>query len=292
MLEGVIPFPPEFAARYRERGYWRDKSLAEEFHAVFERWTDRVAVIDRERSITYRELDLLSGNLALNLYEAGLRPLDSVVVQLPNVAEFVILYFALQKIGCIPIAALASHRFAEIEQFVALSGAIACVIPGPTRDFNYARMVSRIGVRMGIILASEIPDGFLSVSELIERPATLDPAILTEIPIDPTDPAIFQLSGGTTGIPKLIPRTHNDYAYNLTRRRCGLRTASRFRAAHRPPHRAQSAARMSRDSGLPVPRGDGSGIHQHSPGRYVSVDREAPRHTLESRAGPAHPAPQ
>ena len=32
--------------------------------------------------------------------------------------------------------------------------------------------------------------------------------------IDPIDPAIFQLSGGTTGIPKLIPRTHNDYAYN------------------------------------------------------------------------------
>src|SRR5258706_3871259 len=32
--------------------------------------------------------------------------------------------------------------------------------------------------------------------------------------IDPTDPCIFQLSGGTTGIPKLIPRTHNDYAYN------------------------------------------------------------------------------
>ena len=30
----------------------------------------------------------------------------------------------------------------------------------------------------------------------------------------PTDPAVFQLSGGTTGVPKLIPRTHNDYAYN------------------------------------------------------------------------------
>ncbi|TMI38767.1 MAG: (2,3-dihydroxybenzoyl)adenylate synthase, partial [Betaproteobacteria bacterium] len=37
---------------------------------------------------------------------------------------------------------------------------------------------------------------------------------LKTIRIDPTDPCVFQLSGGTTGIPKLIPRTHNDYAYN------------------------------------------------------------------------------
>ena len=32
--------------------------------------------------------------------------------------------------------------------------------------------------------------------------------------IDPTTPCIFQLSGGTTGIPKLIPRTHDDYVLN------------------------------------------------------------------------------
>src|SRR5882762_3160987 len=103
MLEGVVPFPPEFAKRYRERGYWADKSLAQEFKAVFERYADRIALIDRDWSITYAELDCSSTNLALHLLGAGLVPLDRVVVQLPNVAEFVILYFALQKIGCIPI---------------------------------------------------------------------------------------------------------------------------------------------------------------------------------------------
>src|SRR5579872_4002320 len=129
MLEGVVPFPPEFARRYRERGYWADKSLAEEFDAVFKRNALRVALIDRERSFTYAEIDQLTDNLALNLIAAGLQPLDRVVVQLPNVAEFVILYFALQKIGAIPIAALAAHRHAEIRQFVELSGASACVVP-------------------------------------------------------------------------------------------------------------------------------------------------------------------
>src|SRR5882672_9268178 len=78
MLEGVVPFPPEFAKRYRERGYWADKSLAQEFKAVFERYADRIALIDRDRSITYAELDCSSTNLALHLLGAGLVPLDRV----------------------------------------------------------------------------------------------------------------------------------------------------------------------------------------------------------------------
>jgi 2,3-dihydroxybenzoate-AMP ligase len=218
MLDGVVPFPPEFAKRYRQRGYWADKSLADEFKAVFERYADRVVLIDRDRSFTYAELDRMSTNLALNLLGAGLVPLDRVVVQLPNVAEFVILYFALQKIGCIPIAALVTHRYAEISQFVHFSGAKVCVTPDRHGDCDYAQIVDRIRkesptLKVGIILG-EPRAGFLSLSEMIATPANLPASALSAIRIDPNDPAVFQLSGGTTGIPKLIPRTHNDYAYN------------------------------------------------------------------------------
>jgi 2,3-dihydroxybenzoate-AMP ligase len=218
MLQGVVPFPAEFARRYRERGYWTDKSLAQEFEVVFERYADRVAVIDRERAITYAELNQLSDNLALNLLYSGIEPLDRVVVQLPNVAEFVILYFAVQKIGCIPIAALASHRYREISQFVALSGATTCVVPGRHGDFDYAEMIERIrrespSLKRGIILGAPT-NGLMSLSKMIGTLAPLPASELSKISIDPDDPAIFQLSGGTTGVPKLIPRTNNDYAYN------------------------------------------------------------------------------
>jgi 2,3-dihydroxybenzoate-AMP ligase len=218
MLDGVVPFPPEFARRYRDLGYWTDKSLAEEFKIVFKRYAERVALIDHDRFITYAELDRLSDNLALNLLDLGLKTSDRVVVQLPNVAEFVILYFALQKIGCIPVAALASQRYAEISQFVQLSGATACVIPDGQSDFDHASMVNRIraensSLQHAIILSALRP-GFVSLAELISRPATVRHSRLDEIQIDPNDPAVFQLSGGTTGIPKLIPRIHNDYAYN------------------------------------------------------------------------------
>ena len=210
-LPGVVPFPPEFARRYREKGYWRDKSLAEEFRLCFARFSAKTFLVDGERQYTYRQLDEASDNLALNLLELGLAPLDRVVPTLPNVAEFVILYFALQKIGAIPIAALATHRFAEISQFVGLSGATTCVYPERQGDFEFAPMIQRVK-EANASLKFCIP--LSQLKALIEKPATLPRSKLSEIRIDPTDPCIFQLSGGTTGIPKLIPRTHNDYAYN------------------------------------------------------------------------------
>ena len=118
MLEGVVPFPPEFAAQYRAKGYWRDQTIRDEFAVVWTRYADRVALVDGERQYTYADIDRISDNLALNLLELGLRPLDRVVPTLPNCAEFVLLYYALQKIGAIPIAALVTHRFLEINQFV------------------------------------------------------------------------------------------------------------------------------------------------------------------------------
>ncbi|WP_159911417.1 AMP-binding protein [Pantoea sp. 18069] len=218
MLEGFIPFPPEYAARYRAKGYWRDQSLAQEFDAVFKRYADRVALIDGDVTFTYAELDHVSTNLALNLLELGLQPLDRVVPTLPNVHEFVVLYFALQKIGCIPIAALVTHRYAEISQFVQLSGATTCVYPDTAGDFAFAPVIARVqaenpSLKFRLVLGEAGP-GEVSLRELIRKPATLPASRLAEIRIDPTDPCIFQLSGGTTGIPKLIPRTNNDYAYN------------------------------------------------------------------------------
>jgi 2,3-dihydroxybenzoate-AMP ligase len=218
MLEGFVPFPPEFAQRYRAKGYWRDKSLAAEFAEVFAQYGSRVAFIDRGKSYTYADIDRLSDRLALNLLATGLEPLDRVVVQLPNVIEFVILYFGLQKIGCIPIAALVTHRYSEVSQFARLSGATTCVVPERQGDFDFQEMVARVraecpSMKHGIVLGQPRA-GFISLAELIEREPRASRAELGRIRIDPTDPAVFQLSGGTTGIPKLIPRTHNDYAYN------------------------------------------------------------------------------
>ena len=55
-LPGVIPFPPEFAARYRARGYWADRPLIAHFLDAIDQFADRVAVFDDTGSYTYAEL--------------------------------------------------------------------------------------------------------------------------------------------------------------------------------------------------------------------------------------------
>ena len=104
---GATLFPAEFAARYRERGYWADQPLFEGFTGALARYADRIAVADGEGPVTYRELSERSARLARVLLDLGFGPLDRIIVQLPNTAVFAYLYFALQRIGAAPGAGAA-----------------------------------------------------------------------------------------------------------------------------------------------------------------------------------------
>jgi 2,3-dihydroxybenzoate-AMP ligase len=221
---GVTPFPSDFAARYRARGYWEDRPLITHFLPMFEDCAGRLAVVDDEGSYTYAELSAASQRVALNLLDLGLEPADRVVVQLPNTRLFASFYFALQRMGAIPIMALPAHRYRELRQFTALSGAVAAAAPAAARDVDFGELHRRVRadhphLRLSILQGgSGGPAGdSISLEELHERrPARHTAADLDRIvaSLDPCDPAVFQLSGGTTGVPKLIPRTHNDYAFN------------------------------------------------------------------------------
>lgn len=220
MLDGFVAFPKEFARRYREKGYWEDRTLADVFSKIFDKYGERIAVCDAETEVSYRELDKGAENLALNLLDAGLNPGDIVVLQLGNVLEFVYTYFAFHKIGVRPILALHTHRYRELKQFVELSGAVASFTVDRAKDCDFTEIVNRIrsetsSLRLMFVLG-EVSEGFQSLAELIARPSQRDPAEIQAIQkkIDPEQPALFLLSGGTTGIPKLIPRSHNDYVCN------------------------------------------------------------------------------
>jgi 2,3-dihydroxybenzoate-AMP ligase len=219
LLEGVVPYPPEFAARYRAKGYWEDRTMTAFFDEIVTQFADRVAFVAESESITYHELAQKVERLALHLLKLGVKPLDRFVMQLPNSAPFLYVYFALQKVGAIPVMALSSHRYSEIHQFVELSQAVGYAIPERIGDFAFAELAERIqrehsSLRWLFVLGKATLPGSLSLHDLLQEESDLSPARLQELSLDPTAPALFQLSGGTTGIPKLIPRTHNDYIYN------------------------------------------------------------------------------
>jgi len=219
VLDGVTPFPAEFAARYRELGYWEDRPLFDGFTAALAAYADRVAVVDEAGPVTYRQLDDRSGHLARALVDHGLQPLDRIIIQLPNTVMFAYLYFALQRIGAVPVLALPGHRKREITQFAEISGARALAVPAAARGFDFTAMATEIMADrpdLRLCLVQGMNDGpddarFVRLEKLLEREPRAGRGALEEIRIDPADPALFLLSGGTTGIPKLIPRTHNDY---------------------------------------------------------------------------------
>ncbi len=219
-LEGVVAFPDEIAAHYRALGYWEDKTFGMFLDEICQRFADRIALVTGEQQISYRQLAERVERLALHLLKFGLQTRDRFVMQLPNGPEFVYLFFALQKVGAIPVMALPNHRYSEVSHFVSLSQAVGYAIPDQLKDFSFAELAAKIQgenscLRHVLVLGqTDLPDA-VSLTELLETDSGLEAAQLGQIAVNPDDPALFQLSGGTTGVSKLIPRTHNDYLYNV-----------------------------------------------------------------------------
>ena len=201
MLEGVVGYPPEFVDRYRRAGLWQGRSLWDLFAAAFDRHSGRTALVHAGGRLTYAELRAAAERMAAALAGAGLGRHDRVVVQLPNVPEFVVLHFALQRLGAIPIMALPAHREREIGHFVELAE---------------ARWYVAADAALSVVVREQHPglERVLLLGELRALAAAAPDRRAPAVEIDPLDPALFLLSGGTTGLPKLIPRTHDDYWYN------------------------------------------------------------------------------
>ena len=222
MLEGFVTYPEFFVKQYREKGLWVDKTIGEELDGAVARYGDRIALACEGRYVTYRELGERATRLALHFIDKGLRPYDRVIFQLPNEPEFVYCLYAAVKIGIIPIMALPAHRNAEITFFAQFTGARAHFMPARYKDFSHQALSREVrakapGMTLQFVSGAPVEEGFISISELLEdRIEERIPASrLADYRPDPLEPALFQLSGGTTGVPKIIPRTHNDYSLNF-----------------------------------------------------------------------------
>ncbi|ATL71502.1 (2,3-dihydroxybenzoyl)adenylate synthase [Nocardia terpenica] len=208
--DGFVPIPAEFAARYRAAGYWTGQPLGELLRAAAERWPDRPALHDHDRVHSYRELDAQADRMAHGFLAHGIAPGDRVLVQLPNVPAFVPVLFGLLRAGAIPVLALPAHRRAELEHLAELSGAVACVVADRVGDFDHRELAATVAaavesVREVFVLGD--PGPFTDLTAIAREGDSLPVIEAGEI-------ALMLVSGGTTGLPKLIARTHDDYAYN------------------------------------------------------------------------------
>ncbi|WP_432279550.1 (2,3-dihydroxybenzoyl)adenylate synthase [Nocardia carnea] len=209
--DGYVAFPAEQAAEYRSAGYWQGRSLGELLRDTARRYPHRTALLGDE-ALDYATLDAEADRMAHGFRALGIAPGDRVVVQLPNVVEFVPVLFGLLRAGIIPVLTLPAHRRSEIEHLARLSEAVGYIVADRIGDFDYRELAAAVRdavPSLGHVLVLGDPGAFVDLGSVPRAGGSL-PAI------DSSDIALMLVSGGTTGLPKLIARTHDDYVYNAT----------------------------------------------------------------------------
>ncbi|MFC6723559.1 (2,3-dihydroxybenzoyl)adenylate synthase [Halobium palmae] len=220
-LDGYVPFPEDRIAAYRDAGHWRDRT----FHDVLDERSSEapgsVAAVGPHRELTYGDLADRTRRLATALRSRGIEAGERVVFHLPNAVEFLEAFFACSRVGAIPVQALPRHREAELRHLFEQFDATAYVTAGDRYEMGvdfvelidgleteYPALETLIGVADD---PATLPNGWHDFDALCG--AEVDEGALDGIDVDPTQPGVMLLSGGTTGMPKGIPRTHNDYVF-------------------------------------------------------------------------------
>ncbi len=231
-------WPQERADLYRRKGYWIDQPLTRILQNQSLIRPDAPAILCGERCISYAMLDQLSGNLASRLRLAGISQSDTALVQLPNIAEFYIVFFALLKAGIVPVNAIYSHRKLELTAYARQIKPKLIIGTKQHELFKDNRFLEELdaeGLHPQLtLLVGDDSDAHKTnhLSNWLQEP---DGGIITPTlaPTPADEVAFFQLSGGSTGTPKLIPRTHNDYDYSIRASAgiCELTPQTRFLCA-------------------------------------------------------------
>lgn len=205
-------YPNTFIQAYKEAGYWREQTFIEALIEQVNKTPNNIAMTENNQHLTYIELLNHIQQLATGLQSLGLERGDTVIVHLPNSIYFVEVCFALFQLGIYPVLALPAHQQLEINNFCQFTQAKAYLTSPALFSSNFTQHITSLQSNnpyLEHIIVSQPFSPYLLLRNLYTYPA------LTTCYPDMLDVACFQLSGGTTGIPKLIPRRHCEYLYNI-----------------------------------------------------------------------------
>lgn len=211
---------------------WNKGNITDEMLKWCEKFSDSTCVIYENNIITYSKIGELIKKTSVGLLNRGIKPKDKVVLQLPNNVNFILCFFGLMKIGAIPIMALPAHRINEIKGMVNTAKATGYICQNRYMGFEYSQIVNELIIDDKVKNIIQINDQELIVDSLDIEEKSIFPYI------DNLDIAFLSLSGGTTGMSKLIPRTHGDYLYDteMSVRKCHFQSNDVYLAILPLPH--------------------------------------------------------
>ena len=216
-IDGVQYEEPGRASEYLANGAWMGVTVGDMLRQTAARLPDKMALLTDSGSVTFGELDELTDRLAAALLDLGLRPADRAIFQMGNNIETALAVVACFKAGIVPVCAIPQYREVEIGQLARLSQARGYFVqsdtPGSFDMVGFAQsMADAHQIQHLVFSGSRAPEPGATIMSLIEtHDAASARARLAQVRISPADVLSFQLSGGTTGVPKIIPRFHGEY---------------------------------------------------------------------------------
>lgn len=216
-IAGVTYPSAERAQAALASGSWIDRTVGDALRLTAREHPSQMAFISDERSIDYRALDEDTDRLAAALLALGLACGDRAIFQLGTNVETAVVLLACYKAGIVPVCSLPQHREVEIGQLAQQSSARGYFVQA---DFSagfdlvgFAQsMAARHPLLQHLVVVRGSRPGLPSIDALIAgMPLSDARRRLADLPLGPQDVLAFQLSGGTTGVPKIIPRFHAEY---------------------------------------------------------------------------------
>ena len=213
----------EDAEEYSARRWWLGITLGDMLDKSADVYPRKEALVDDRVRLSYCELGERVDRLAVGLIQLGIQKGDTVLLQLPNWAEFIYSYFALQKIGAIPVLLISGYLQLEVSHLCQLTEAKAWIVTDVYRKIDYTSFIGAVkqaNTELEYIISVRAAGNdkvfTTSLESLMDRELTADDKheLAARRPL-PSDIGHILPSGGTTGLPKGIPRTHNDYICNV-----------------------------------------------------------------------------
>ena len=203
---------PGDAERFRRRGIWGDRTLAEIAAVQADSHPDKVAVVDQHVRWTYADVIDKSLRAAQVLRELGVGPGDRVAAQFPSCALVPLVHLAANWIGALFIPVSDGWRRAEMGALLATSSARVLVSTATRGSFDLRAMHKEIrpglpGLRAVLYARTEEEDSF---ERRLESTSPLPTAERARLRPDPDAPAHVMASSGTSGIPKAAAWGGND----------------------------------------------------------------------------------